>query len=515
MIDQSADFEHALNGLAQGFAFGFLTQHLHLGHKALQLGARCATDQGGRITERAARAARGFLQVFNAARPNTAGRKVHYAQEAGFIVRVLDQAQVGQRVLHFRTFKKAHAAVHTVRNAGIEQLAFNHPALRVAAVEDGNFLAAVAIVAHQVFDLAHDPAGFIQIGGRLHHPHGFTGTLVGAQVFTQALAVVLNQRVGAVQNMAVAAVVLLQLDLLLHTKLAHKVTHIAHARTAEGIDALVIIAHRQHAGRALQLAIHHLTGQLLEPCVLQLVGVLKLVHQDKTEAALVVLAQVHIVTQHFKAAQHQLAKIHHAFTLALLFIQLVQLYLLFGIGVGRHHVFGAQPFFLATGNEPAQLLGRKALIVHVVLLAQALDGRELVLRIQNLESSRQARRHMVGAQQAVAQAVESANPHAAHVVGQHGRQAGVHLLGRLVGKGHGHDAAGRDLPCLQQPGNARGQHPRLARARTRQHQRMALRQGHGGTLLIVQALQQGRVVGWGRAVMGTVKQVNGEHSPPL
>jgi hypothetical protein len=56
-------------------------------------------------------------------------------------VRVLQQAQVGQRVLDFGAFKKAQAAIHAVGHAGIEQRRFDHPALRVAAVEHGDFLA--------------------------------------------------------------------------------------------------------------------------------------------------------------------------------------------------------------------------------------------------------------------------------------------------------------------------------------------------------------------------------------
>jgi hypothetical protein len=47
----------------------------------------------------------------------------------------------------------------------------------------------------------------------------------------------------------VAAVVLLQLDLVRHTELAHEVGHVAHPRAAEGIDALVVVAHRQTRSR--------------------------------------------------------------------------------------------------------------------------------------------------------------------------------------------------------------------------------------------------------------------------
>jgi len=56
----------------------------------------------------------------------------------------------------------------------------------------------------------------------------------------------------------------------------------------------------------------------------------------------------------------------------------------------HHHVLGAQAFFLAAADEPGHLLGRKALVVDLVLLAQPLDGTELILRVQNLKGLRQA-----------------------------------------------------------------------------------------------------------------------------
>ncbi|MPM61990.1 hypothetical protein SDC9_108855 [bioreactor metagenome] len=312
---------------------------------------------------------------------------------------------------------------------------------------------------------------------------------------------------------------LLQLDLVPDFELADEVRHIAHARAAKAIDALVVVAHGNHAGSRLVAPAHIVARQLLEPLVLQLVGVLELVHQDMLEAALVMVAQMGIVTQQLVAAQHQLAEIDHTFSLALLLVELVDLDLFAGVRISGHDIAGAHALFLAARDEVHQLLGRKALVIDIELLAQALDGRELILGVQNLERLRQLRGLIVGAQQTVAQAVKRAYPHAAHVVGQHGRQAREHLLGGLVGEGHGHDGAGRGLPGLQQPGNARGQHARLARAGTRQNQRMARRQGHCGQLLIVEAGQQGRVRGEVGAGICTVwrgvKQVDREHSPPL
>ena len=97
---------------------------------------------------------------------------------------------------------------------------------------------------------------------------------------------------------------------------------------------------------------------------------------------------------------------------------------------------------------------------------------------------------MVRTQHAVAQAVESADPHAAHIDGQHGGQAREHLLGRLVGKGDGQDATRRGATSLQQPGDAGGEHARLARTGSGQNQRVACRQGDGGELLFIKSIEQ-------------------------
>jgi hypothetical protein len=65
-------------------------------------------------------------------------------------LRVLEQAQIGQRVLDFGALEEAQAAVHAVGHAGIEQRRLDHPALRVAAVQHGDLLARVPSPLHQL-----------------------------------------------------------------------------------------------------------------------------------------------------------------------------------------------------------------------------------------------------------------------------------------------------------------------------------------------------------------------------
>ena len=194
-----------------------------------------------------------------------------------------------------------------------------------------------------------------------------------------------DEVVGAVQDIAKTAVVLLQLDLVLHLVLAHKVRHIANTRTAERINALVVIADSKYGTAVLRYG----TCELLDPCVLQFVGVLEFVNQDMTEASAVMFTDRIVIAQEFIRAQHQFAKIHHTLALALGFIEFIQLYFFTGVGVTYIHIFWAQTVFFAPSNEPHGLFGGETLFVYLKLFAQSFDSTELVLGIQNLKGLRQ------------------------------------------------------------------------------------------------------------------------------
>ena len=209
MVLQAAGVQHMFDGVAQALPGHGFAHHVDQGVKAAQLGPGRAADQGGGIQQAAAGLAGFFLQGFDAAGTDAPGREVHHAQKAGVVLRVLQQAQVGQGVLDFGAFKKAQAAIHAVGDAGVEQAAFQHAALGVAAVEQGDFLAREAVVFGERLDFLDQPTRLVQVGGRFVDAHRFACALVGGQVFAQALAVVFNQGVGAVQDVAVAAVVAL------------------------------------------------------------------------------------------------------------------------------------------------------------------------------------------------------------------------------------------------------------------------------------------------------------------
>ena len=237
--------QHQLNDLAQREACGLLAQHIELGDESAQIGTRLARHRTDTVVQRAARRARHILQLLNGAQTNAARRKINHAHEAGVVLRVLQQAQIRQRVLDFGALEKAQAAVHAVRHASIKKRSFHHPALRVAAVKQRNFLA-LCTIADELFDLIDKPLCLGKVTGRFRHPHRLARTGFGAQVFPEPLAVVADELVGRIKNISETAVIALQLDLLRDIEFTHKICHVADPRAAKSVNALVVVAHRHH-----------------------------------------------------------------------------------------------------------------------------------------------------------------------------------------------------------------------------------------------------------------------------
>ena len=355
-----------------------------------------------------------ILQRFERARADAARRKIHHAQERAVVLGTRDQAQISERVLDFHALEKAQAAVDAVGNAGREQRMLQNARLRVGAVEHAD-LAPRQAIAMERLDFLGQPVGLVAVGLRLVDAQRLAVPGGGPQVLAQALPVVGNQRVGRIQNVAVRAIVLLQADHVLDVEVALEIGHVADVRAAERVDGLVVVADREYHAAG--------SGQQLQPAVLQAVGVLELVHQDVAEARAVVLAQDFVFRQQFEAPEQQLGEIDHALALALLVVGGVDFgvaaaELVVGLGLAR-----ALAFFLVGVDVVLHLLGRKAVLVHVHRLQHALHQRQLVGRVEDLEQLRQPGVAVMRAQQAVAQPVEGAHPHAAGGDRQHGGNA--------------------------------------------------------------------------------------------
>ena len=136
------------------------------------------------------------------------------------------------------------------------------------------------------------------------------------------------------------------------------------------------------------------------------------------------LAQSLVPREQLVAAQQQLGEIDDPFALAHRVVERVVLDLAPREIVAGLDLVRAQAFLFRSGDEVLQLPRREALVVDAVRLVQALDQRQLVLRVHDLEELRQVRVAIVRAQHPVAQAVERADPHPARVDGRHRRRGG-------------------------------------------------------------------------------------------
>ena len=146
------------------------------------------------------------------ARADAARREVDDAQEAGVVVRVLDQAQVGQRVLDLGALEEAQAAVHLVRHAGVEQRALDHPALRVAAVEHRDLAARRCPRGAAAALSSTNHCASAKSVGASYTRTGSPGPASVRRFLPRRRRVVRDQLVGGVEDVAVASGSSLQLD---------------------------------------------------------------------------------------------------------------------------------------------------------------------------------------------------------------------------------------------------------------------------------------------------------------
>ena len=131
--------------------------------------------------------------------------------------RVDDRPQVGDGVLDLPPVVEAGAADHLVGDAGPHELLFQHPALGVGAVEDGD-VAPVSVPpcrprprpVVQAGDLAGDPLGLVDLVVGVVADDRVAGALVGPQLLGLAADVVGDDGVGGVEDGLRRPVVLLE-----------------------------------------------------------------------------------------------------------------------------------------------------------------------------------------------------------------------------------------------------------------------------------------------------------------
>ena len=225
-----------------------------------------------------------------------------------------------------------------------------------------------------------------------------------------------------------------------------------------------------------------------------MVRVLVFVHEDVSEAAVVVLGDQWVIAQQLDRAHDEVVEIQG--------VRGAHALVVLDVGGGddaRHRILTRQ---LRVARGPDQLvlrvrdarghhLRREALDVHVLGLEDHLDEALRVLRVVDGEGRGQPRRLVLVAQQAHTGRVEGRDPHAPRVVAHEDPRAFAHLGGCLVRERDREDLACPRAARGQQVGDAMREHTRLARARARQDQQRRTRVRDGLALTVVQAAREG------------------------
>ena len=196
--------------------------------------------------------------------------------------------QVGDGVLDLAPVVEPGAADHLVGDVGPHELLFQHPALGVGAVEDGDVAPLQPSSgragaddglgrAVQAGDLAGDPLGLVDLVVGVVADDRVARALVGPQLLGLAGDVVGDDGVGGVEDGLRRPVVLLEQH---HRRVGEGVLElddVAHVGAAEGVDRLVLVA--DDADVAV------VGGEQQHQVVLHPVRVLVLVDEDVLEPA--------------------------------------------------------------------------------------------------------------------------------------------------------------------------------------------------------------------------------------
>ena len=175
----------------------------------------------------------------------------------------------------------------------------------------------------------------------------------------------LDEGIGAIQHLAGAAVVFLQLDDGRVREEALEIQDIGNLRTAPAVDGLVVIAHHAH----IVLRPH----QLAQQAHLQGVGVLELVHGDVGETLVPLLVNGGVAAQQSLGEDEQVIEVDR-----ILGLQLAHVGFCHGGNESILDVFNLQPVVAHARHFGQHLGGFQLLTAGAVFHNQALEQAALV-----------------------------------------------------------------------------------------------------------------------------------------
>ena len=366
------------------------------------------------------------------------GGGVDDAAEPQIVHGVVQHAEIGQHVLDLRPVKELHAPHHLIGNAVALQGVFQRVGLGIHPVEDGGVPEVPAPV-HPHEDVPGHEVCLVSLVEAGLYRHHVAAAVIRPEGLALAALIVLDDGVGGIQNVLGGAVVLFQSDDPGILVLLFKIQDILNVGPPETVDRLVIVAH--HAEVPVS------PGQQAGEEILQVVGVLILVHQHIPELFLVVVQHLRFLLQQRDGVVDDVIKVQR--------VGRAEFLLIGGVDLGDPGIFPIVCGFRllaeylrplvavlggADGGENAA--DGKGLLVQILLLQNVLDDSLGIVGIVDGKVLVKADAVNVPPQNADAGGVEGGGPHVVGGRPQPGCQTVFQLSRRLVSKGDGDDFPG-------------------------------------------------------------------------
>ena len=426
-------------------------------------------DQPRRLEQRHAAGAGELMQRFQRGLAEPPPRRIDDALEFEVVGRVERDLEIGGRVLDLLPLVEARAADHAIRQPERDEAILEGAHLERRAHQDGDLAQGVAPPLH-LLDVLADDAGLLLVVPAALDLDLAAQLAVGAQRLAEAAFVMRDQARGRAEDMAGRTVIAFEPDDLGAGKVGLEAQDVVHLGAAPAIDRLIVVADAANIAVALR--------QQPQPQILRDVGVLILVHQHIEEALLVFRQHVGVLLEQPQIFQQQIAEIGGVELLQAPLIERIEL-ARFAVGEGEalafRHALGRKPSVLPAVDHGREHPRRPALLVDILGIEQLLQQPDLIVGIEHGERRFQIDQLGMAAEDLDADGVEGAEPrHALDHATDQLADAEFHLARGLVGEGHGENLSRPRSAQAQNMGNARRQHPCLARAGAGQHQQRAI-----------------------------------------
>ena len=264
------------------------------------------------------------------------------------------------------------------------------------------------------------------------------------------------------------AIVLLELHHACLGEVLLEVEDVLDVRAAPAVDRLVVIAH-DHKVLVLR-------GKQVRDLVLDVVRVLVLVHADVAEALLVLLEHLRTGAQQLERSHQKVVEVHGVRRAkASLELEVHLRGLLLGRRVRlAHELLRPHHGVFRRADLRENHVERELLLLDAQSLHDVAHQAARIVIVIDGELPGVAQKVRILAEHAHAHGVERAHPHAARAVRQQRLQALAHLGRRLVGERDGEHAPRAHVQIRHDVRDAVGEHARLARPGTGEHQERPL-----------------------------------------